>query len=180
MLCLRPIRSFSSLARPVLLCMVTIFFSLALTVSASTAGTIGTIAGIGVGDGLDATTAVLNYPVGTTIDSAGNLYIADRGNHRIRKIDTSGVITTVAGNGAGGYSGDDGSATAAQLFYPTAVTVDSAGNLYIADRNNHRIRKVDTGGVITTVAGTGISGYSGDDGSGHRCTTELSSERDHR
>ena len=109
-----------------------------------------------------------------TVDSAGNLYIADTNNHRIRKIDTSGVITTVAGTGVVGDSGDDGAATTAQLNSPFNVTVDSAGNLYIADTNNHRIRKIDTSGVITTVAGTGVSGDSGDDGVATTAQLELS------
>ena len=94
----------------------------------------------------------------------GNLYIADVNNNRIRKVDTAGVITTVAGNGTEGYSGDGGAAVAAQLFSPWGVAVDGAGNLYIADVNNNRIRKVDTAGVITTVAGNGTEGYSGDGG----------------
>ena len=133
-----------------------------------TSGVITTVAGTGVSgysgdDGL-ATAAQLNNPYGVTVDGAGNLYIADRSNHRIRKVDTSGVITTVAGTGAYGYSGDDGTAITAQLNFPYGVTIDSIGNLYIADSFNHRIRKVDTSGVITTVAGTGAQGNSGDGG----------------
>jgi uncharacterized protein (TIGR03437 family) len=96
------------------------------------------------------------------VDSAGNLYIADSYNNRIRKV-TNGVITTVAGNGTQGYSGDNGPATSAQFSYPEGVTVDSAGNLYIADTGNGRIRKVSNG-VITTVAGNGTGGFSGDGG----------------
>ena len=134
-----------------------------------TSGVITTVAGTGAGgysgDGGSATAAQLDYPHGVTVDGTGNLYIADTHNHRIRKVDTSGVITTVAGNGVGGYSGDGGAATAAQLNSPQSVTIDDTGNLYIADRNNHRIRKVDISGVITTVAGNGAGGYSGDDGS---------------
>ena len=87
------------------------------------------------------------------MDSAGNLYIADTGNDRIRKV-SNGVITTVAGNGTSGFSGDNGPATSAQLNHPHGVAVDSAGNLYIADTGNNRIRKVSNG-VITTVAGNG-------------------------
>ena len=86
------------------------------------------------------------------MDSAGNLYIADTGNNRIRKV-SNGVITTVAGNGAQGFSGDNGPATSAQLNDPSGVAVDSAGNLYIADSDNNRIREVSNG-VITTVAGS--------------------------
>ena len=96
------------------------------------------------------------------MDSAGNLYIADTGNIRIRKV-SNGVITTVAGNGTVGFSGDNGPATSAQLSGPSGVAVDSAGNLYIADADNGRIRKVSNG-VITTVAGNGAHGFSGDNG----------------
>ena len=99
---------------------------------------------------------------GVAVDSAGNLYIADTSNNRIRKV-SNGVITTVAGNGTQGFSGDNGPATSAQLYCPWGVAVDSAGNLYIADAGNNRIRKVSNG-VITTVAGNGTSGFSGDNG----------------
>ncbi|MBI6545553.1 MAG: hypothetical protein HY692_02090, partial [Cyanobacteria bacterium NC_groundwater_1444_Ag_S-0.65um_54_12] len=94
----------------------------------------------------------------------GNLYIADYNNHRIRKVDTGGIITTVAGDGIDGYSGDGGAATSAQLWFPYDVAVDGAGNLYIADTYNNVIRKVATNGIISTVAGTGNWGYSGDGG----------------
>ena len=98
------------------------------------------------------------------VDGSGNLYIADRSNHRIRKVDTSGTITTVAGIGDSRYSGDRGPASEARLNSPANVAVDGSGNLYIADTGNHRIRKVDTSGTITTVAGMGESGFSGDGG----------------
>jgi hypothetical protein len=98
------------------------------------------------------------------VDSAGNLYIADTDNNRIRKVMAAGVISSVAGNGTSGYSGDGGSATAARLSYPQGVAVDSAGNLFIADTSNERIRKVTAAGVISTVAGNGISGFGGDGG----------------
>ena len=135
-------------------------------------GNISTVAGSGTagfgGDGgsATATAAKLHYPSDVTLDGAGNLYIADWGNHRIRKVtSSSGNISTVAGNGTHGFGGDGGSATAtaAKLYYPRGVALDSAGNLYIADQLNHRIRKVDSVGVITTVAGTGA--YGGDAGS---------------
>ena len=133
------------------------------------AGTITTVAGTGErrfgGDGGPASEAQLNYPLGVAVDGAGNLYIADTGNSRIRKVDATGTITTVAGTGErGGFSGDGGPATQAQLSQPASVAVDGAGNLYIADTTNSRIRKVDATGTITTVAGTGESGFGGDGG----------------
>ena len=101
---------------------------------------------------------------GLAVDAAGNLYIADDGHHRIRKVDPKGIITTVAGNGSQNYSGDGVAATKASLYRPSGVAVDAAGNLYIADTNNFRIRKVDTSGIITTIAGTGAIAYRGDGG----------------
>jgi trimeric autotransporter adhesin len=131
-------------------------------------GSINLTAGVGSsgysGDGGPATAAQLDSPWGVAVDSAGNLYIADQDNNRIRKVTTVGIISTVAGNGTSGYSGDRGPATAAKLSGPTGVAVDSAGNLYIADINNNRIRKVTTAGIISTVAGNGTRGYSGDGG----------------
>ncbi|MDP9442396.1 MAG: right-handed parallel beta-helix repeat-containing protein [Actinomycetota bacterium] len=131
-------------------------------------GAITTVAGTGVfgysGDAGPATHARLSFPHGVAVDGSGNVYIADTGNDRVRKVDASGTITTVAGTGGDGYSGDGGPATAAELSSPYGVAVDSAGNLYIADTINHRIRKVDASGTITTVAGTGDHGYSGDGG----------------
>ncbi len=131
-------------------------------------GIISTVAGNGtagaLGDNGPATAAQLNGPSDVDVDSSGNLYIADTGNHRIRRVDpTSGAISTLAGNGSGGFAGDGGPATAAALFNPTGVASDSNGNVYIADFSNRRIRKVSTGGLITTVAGTGGT-YSGDGG----------------
>ncbi len=114
------------------------------------------------GDNGPATSAQLNFPVSVALDSAGNLYIADELNHRVRKVSTNGTITTVAGNGNFGFSGDNGPATSAQLTSPTGVAVDSAGNLYIAD-GSARVRKVSNG-VITTVAGNGTQGFGGDNG----------------
>ena len=129
-------------------------------------GTITTVAGTGgagfSGDNGQATAAQLDNPHGVAVDGSGNIYIADSDNHRIRKVDTSGVITTVAGTGTAGFSGDGGQATAAQINLPFGVDVDGSGNLYIADYKNHRIRKVDSSGVITTFAGTGTAGFSGD------------------
>ena len=131
-------------------------------------GTITTIAGTGErgfsGDGGPAVEAQLSLPYGVAVDGAGNLYIADIWNHRIRKVDSTGAITTVAGTGELSFSGDGGPATEAQLYYPLGVAVDGAGNLYIADTYNERIRRVDSTGTITTIAGTGERGFSGDGG----------------
>ncbi len=141
----------------------------------TTAGAISTVAGNGTGgysgDGGQATNAELNNPRGVACDATGNLYIADFENNRIRKVTTVGVISTVAGNGTGGYSGDGGQATVAELNQPIGVTLDTAGNLYIADTYNNRIRIVTTAGVISTVAGNGTGGYSGD--GGQATATEL-------
>jgi len=140
-------------------------------VSAAT-GIITTVAGGGsgscagqtdsVGDGCPATSAELDFPTGVALDSNLNLYIADFGHYRIREVSAaSGIITTVAGNGTGGYSGDGGPATSAELQFPRGVAVDASGNLYIADTTNDRIREVSAAsGIITTVAGGG-SGCAG-------------------
>jgi uncharacterized protein (TIGR03437 family) len=132
------------------------------------AGIITTIAGNGHpgfgGDNGPAAAAQLNQPYDVALDSSGNLYIADFGNQRVRRIDTSGNITTVAGNGATGSNGDGGPATAALLLGPRNVTLDSAGNLYLSEFNGHRVRMVTPGGIISTFAGIGIAGFSGDGG----------------
>ncbi|WP_111631310.1 NHL domain-containing protein [Larkinella arboricola] len=131
-------------------------------------GIITTVAGNGVrgfsGDGGVAISARLNFPTGIEVDSQGNLYIADKGNHRIRKVTPNGIITTVAGTGTAGFSGESKLATSAELNNPDDLTVDGKGNLYIVDQNNNRIRKVNSNGIITTVAGTGTAGFSGDGG----------------
>ena len=133
-------------------------------------GIIETIAGDGTpsyyGDGGSATTAELDYPSGLAVDSAGNVYIADNHNNRIREVVAStGVIETIAGNGTAGFSGDGGPADNAEFYYPSGLAVDSAGNVYIADDNNQRIREVAVAtGNIETVAGNGTPGYSGDGG----------------
>jgi len=116
------------------------------------------------GDGGPATSAAISFAESIAVDSKGNLHIADRMNSRVRMVDTNGVITTVAGDGSFGFNGDGGTATSAKLNQPSAVAVDSSGNLYIADSGNNRIRMVSPNGTISTVAGTGIQGYSGDGG----------------
>ena len=134
----------------------------------SASGTITTVAGTGEygfsGDSGKAISAKLKTPTGVAVDRSGNLYVADGSGNRVRKVSPQGVITTVAGNGNSGFSGDGGPATSAQLSYPCGLAVDAAGSLFISDTNNQRIRKVSTGGTITTVAGNGVSGYSGDGG----------------
>ena len=112
------------------------------------------------GDGGPAINASLNVPHSVAVDSSGNIYIADTGNHRVREI-SAGIITTVAGTGAAGFSGDGGPAAGAQLSSPTAIALDAAGNLYIADLGNNRIRRISSG-MITTVAGNGAYGYNAD------------------
>ncbi|SNQ49571.1 Putative ascorbate-dependent monooxygenase (fragment) [Frankia canadensis] len=116
------------------------------------------------GDGGPATAALLDHPYCVAVDAAGNLYIDDSNNSRIRKVDTRGVITTFAGDGRRGFAGDGGPATRASLQVPRGVAVDAAGNVYITDRGNGRIRKVDPRGVITTLAGSARTTYSGDGG----------------
>ncbi len=130
-----------------------------------TDGVISTIAGTGTvglsGDAGPAVAAKLNHPGGLAIDTVGRLLIADKGNDRIRRIEADGTINTIAGT-TGGYSGDGGMATSAKLSAPQDVTVSSSGVIYIADSGNHAARRIDLGGVMATVAGTGVGGYSGD------------------
>ncbi len=132
----------------------------------SPAGIITTIAGIGrpgySGDGGPAASARLNRPTGVALDSSGRIYISDCYNQRVRVIDASGVITTLAGTGKAGFSGDGGPAASARLNFPSGVAVDTSGDVYISDWHNQRVRMVDTSGTITTLAGTGKSGFSGD------------------
>ena len=133
-------------------------------------GVITTVAGNGTpdfaGDNGLATAAELQFPEGIAVDAAGDLFIADTSNNRIREVDhATGVITTVAGNGNAGVAGDKGPATSAELFFPEDIAVDAAGDLFIADSGNDRIREVDHAtGVITTVAGDGTAGFLGDNG----------------
>jgi hypothetical protein len=131
-----------------------------------TAQNISTVAGTGTtgysGDGAAATAAQLNGPMSIAVDAGGNIYFADRNNFVVRKINTSGMITTIAGNHANAWSGDNGPATDAAISDITGVATDAAGNVYIADKSNNRIRKVDAAGIITTIAGTGTAGFAGD------------------
>ncbi len=131
-------------------------------------GIITTVAGTGVtpwafnGDNIAATSANLRSPSGLAFGRDGSLYIADQGTHRVRRVGPDGIITTVAGNGTGGFSGDGGRATLAMLNTPANVAVDGEGNVYILDSLNRRIRRVNPAGIITTVAGTGLSVFNGD------------------
>jgi sugar lactone lactonase YvrE len=142
-----------------------------------TTGIITTIAGSTAGfsgDSGPASSAQLNLPTALALDDAGNLYLADTGNHRIRKISTAGIITTIAGTGTQGFSGDTGPATSAAIDSPTGLAVDAANNLYLADTHNHRIRRIDaTSGIITTIAGAGTAGFSGDTSAAAKATLSL-------
>ncbi len=136
-------------------------------------GTIRVVAGNGgrgsSGDGGPATKAEIGFsnwedPTGLALDRSGNLYYSDFSNHRVRRIGVDGIITTIAGTGSGAFGGDGGPAAQAQLSAPAGLAMDANGNLYVADSGNHRVRKIDSTGVITTVAGTGEKGFAGDGG----------------
>ena len=130
--------------------------------------TIVTVAGNGrdgfAGDGSNAAGAHFNSPTGIAVDSSGNIFIADRDNNRIRKVTTGGIVSTIAGNGTAGFSGDGGAATAARLNGPEAVAVDGAGNVFISDSLNQRVRKVTPGGIISSITGNGTPDFAGDGG----------------
>lgn len=128
-------------------------------------GIITTFAGGGLGfnDGVPAIASTISSPEGITFDNIGNLYISDNGNARVRKVDTFGIITTFAGNGTAGFSGDGGPADSASIHYPSGLCTDSIGNLYISDLLNKRVRKVDAiTHIINTIAGIGVGTYNGD------------------
>ncbi|MEV7139608.1 RICIN domain-containing protein [Streptomyces tauricus] len=131
-------------------------------------GHIRTVAGTGPpgfsGDGGPAAAAQLNSPYGVALDGAGDLCITDAENHRVRRVAGDGTISTVAGTGTDGFSGDGGPAASAQLDFPLGVVADATGTLYVSDHNNHRVRRVAGDGTISTVAGTGTDGFSGDGG----------------
>ena len=126
------------------------------------------VAGIGTagysGDNNSSTLAQISYPSAIAVDNLGAVYVADNGNNRIRKINTNGIITTVAGNGIAGFSGDGGLAISANINYVLGITVDQNSNIYISDNGNNRIRKINSAGIITTLAGTGVPSFSGDGG----------------
>src|SRR5450432_3346010 len=142
---------------------------LPLLVAAMASGqTINTFAGNGTagfsGDGGQAAQATINRVVGLAVDAAGNIYLADELNNRVRKVDTNGVITTFAGTGTAGFSGDAGPAAQAQLSGPLGLCVAPSGDIYVNDQGNKRVRKISPSGTITTVAGTGSTVNSGDGG----------------
>ncbi len=142
------------------LAMLSIFFAYS-----AQAQTITTIAGTGTngynGDGIAAVSAQFNHPQDIAFDIAGNMYICDADNDRIRKVNSAGIISTIAGTSTGGYNGDDIDATNAQISYPSSIAIDAAGNIFFTDDHNYRIRKINTSGIITTIAGTGTSGFKG-------------------
>jgi sugar lactone lactonase YvrE len=135
-----------------------------ITAAGATSVVAGVLFDVGYnGDDIPANQAWLFLPTGVAVDSVGNIYISDWLNNRIRMVNTSGVISTVAGNGTEGFGGDGGPATSAMLNLPTDVAVDNKGNFYIADWINLRIRAVDSSGTIETLAGSGNGGYNGND-----------------
>jgi len=131
-------------------------------------GVIQTVAGNGVcgysGDGIPATSSQLSFPRGVAVDAAGNMYIADTNNARVRKVDLNGNISTIAGDGNQNFSGDGGPATAAEVYDPWSIAVDGAGNVFFVDRSNQRVREIGADGNINTVAGNGVQAYAGDGG----------------
>ncbi|MFJ1792167.1 NHL domain-containing protein [Kitasatospora griseola] len=131
-------------------------------------GRITTVAGTGApgtrGDGGPAASAELDNPLGVAVDGAGVLYVSEYGSHRVRRIATDGIISTIAGTGTAGFDGDGGPADQARLNRPYGVVADSTGALYLADAENHRIRRIAADGIISTIAGTGTAGFEGDGG----------------
>ncbi len=145
-----------------------LFIASIATTSVINAQVISTVAGSGGtgfgGDGYPATTAAISNAMGVAVDRSGNFYISDNSNNRVRKVDVSGIINTIAGNGVSGYSGDGGAATDAEISGPFGVAVDTAGNVYFADNGNNCIRVVSTSGIISTYAGISAGGFAGDGG----------------
>jgi sugar lactone lactonase YvrE len=146
-------------------------------VAANAQYNINTIAGNGTsgfsGDGGPATNAMLSAPYGVAVDASGNVYIPDGNNNRLRMVSPTGTITTIAGTGTAGYTGDGSAATNAELKNPTGVALDASGNIYIADGGNNVIRKINGSGIITTIAGTGTAGFSGDGGLATNATLDF-------
>lgn len=146
-------------------CVLTSFLTLTMLLAHSHAQVkVTTVAGGFINDGKPATSSALQSPAGGRMDSAGNLYIADQLDHRLRKVSTTGAITTIAGTGIAGYSGDGGPATSAKISFPIDLVIDSKGDILFSDSGNNRIRKISTTGIITTIAGTGAAGFGGDGG----------------
>ena len=147
-----------------------------------TTGIISSVVGNGtsgyLGDGVAASTTEISFPNYVYVDPANNLFITDNGNHRIRKVNTSGIINTIAGNGIGGYSGDGVAATATEIFFPAGLKTDATGNLLFCDYSNNRVRKVNTAGIISTIAGNGILGYGGDGGPATSASTQFNQPLD--
>jgi sugar lactone lactonase YvrE len=146
----------------------------------SPSGEVTRVAGTGragfSGDGGPAIEAELGWTYDLAVDPAGNIYLVDVDHHRIRMVDTEGVISTIAGTGRRGYSGDGGPATDARLYNPTGIALDQDGNIYFADGWNDVIRRIDASGVITTIAGSGRQGFSGD---GRRATRARFNHPEH-
>ena len=138
--------------------------ALALCIPSASAQKVTTVAGGFVGDGRSATQASFQFPIGMAQDAHGNTYVTDEGQQRIRKITSTGIISTFVGTGVAGFAGDGGPATSARINSPIGVTVDAAGDLVFADAANNRVRKINTAGIISTIAGDGVAGYSGDGG----------------
>ena len=151
-----------------MLLLLPILFFVFSPLALASPGDIHTLAGLGKagfsGDGSAATAALLNSPCSVASDASGNIYVSDRANQRIRKIDTAGNISTIAGTGKRGYSGDSGPAVSARINNPSGIAVDAAGDVLFADMGNNRVRMIKVSGAISTVAGTGRAGYSGDGG----------------
>ncbi len=140
------------------------FAAMLLMASALFSQTVTTVVGGDHGDGGTATKASLDFPFSLAKDASGNLYVSEFYGHRIRKVTPAGTISTYAGTGIAGYNGDGIAANTAMLYYPSGIAFDPAGNLIVADGGNNRVRKIDTSGTITTIAGTGVVGYTGDGG----------------
>ncbi len=141
-----------------------VLMTVAWVLASATTPTVQTFAGGYLGDGKPATSASFAYPISVARDTKGNLYVSDSYHCRIRKINPAGIISTIAGTGICGYSGDGGPALSATMSSPAGIAFDSKGNLLLADQGNNRIRKISSAGIITTIAGNGTSGYSGDGG----------------